>query len=396
MNDNINACLEENAAANATEEAKEARKPETIAEVIADDLFNGMHSLLFKRINNLSIRDARIQQAFSRFIKDVECGDSFSLAEILYSSEAVLKKGEPDVNAGNHIYCFDDYRTNNKRLTSKLLKYSVAGIYSLFALNNGVAVDIAAAGGSLAAAETKRFLVISSKKAEKFNNEARANGINLVRAGEMLSGNRIILTLGDETIANIDKSQIDSSSQAVSVTIGQEHFSAFLSGYNAVSSYALCSCVTGNNLVRFGLGCDLSTACARALGYFAAVMYLKLVGVRTVFASDNATSVAVPRPSAADGDYLYLLKLRMEENGFPEKGHYGQLYYYLTEKKRSGTIKDVLPVRENINRLINRLSNENVEYVPMAEVPLDCFGVIVSVPRGDSVNGVKLGYFKNI
>jgi hypothetical protein len=79
----------------------------------------------------------------------------------------------------------------------------------------------------------------------------------------------------------------------------------------------------------------------------------------------------------------------------PEKAHYGQLYYYLNEKKKLNIIKDVLPVRENISKVINRLSRADLEYVSLSSIPEDCFGVIVSVGRGESVNGIKLGYFKD-
>ena len=91
-----------------------------------------------------------------------------------------------------------------------------------------------------------------------------------------------------------------------------------------------------------------------------------------------------------------MLKLRNDQNGLPDKVHYGQLYYYLGEKKKMNIIKDVLPIRENIGRVINRLSRADLEYVQLAQVPDNCFGVIVSVGRGESVNGVKLGYFKGI
>ncbi len=371
-------------------------KHTTFAESFTDDVYNGLHSSLFKRINNVSISDQRIKDAFTAFVKDVECGKTFSIAEVLYSSEALLKKGEINENAGNLIFCYDHSKFFVGRTATKLLKNSVSGIYSLMSIHNGVAVDISAAGGSLAAAETKRFLIIPPKKEDAFIKEAQRSGVQLIKCGTILSNNRIILTLNGSTVADIDKSQIDSDSEATTVSLEKEHFSAFLSGYNAVCSFALCNCIADNNIVRFGLGCDLSTACARALGFYAAAMFLKLVPIRTVFTSDDTATVAVPRPNVSDGDYLYLLKLRNDPNGLPEKGHYGQLFYYLSEKKRMGIIKDVLPMRENINKTISRLCGNNLEYVPLSQASNDCFAVIVSVGRGESVNGVKLGYFKYI
>ncbi len=379
-----------------TEAVSEINETLSLSETIAKDLSVGAHSLLFKRINSITITEPKIKEAFSRFIKDVECGKSFSISDIICSSESLLKKGEPDENAGNIIFCFDHYITSNKRFSAKLLKNSVSGIYPLFALHNGIAIDIGVCGGNLAAAETKRFLIAPEFKAKKIVDEAASYGVRMVRAGVMLSTNNIILTLGNETIANVGKDAIGGVCDAHSISLGQEHLAAFISGYNAVCSYALCGCISANNILRFGLNCDLSTACARALGYFSAAMHLKLVNIRTAFTQESSATVVSPKPSVSDGDYLYLLKLRKDLYGAPENGHFGQLYYYLAEKKRMGTIKDVLPIRENILPVIKRLCDENLEYVPLADIPTDCFGVVVSVRRGDSVNGVKLGYFKNI
>ena len=62
---------------------------------------------------------------------------------------------------------------------------------------------------------------------------------------------------------------------------------------------------------------------------------------------------------------MYLLKVRSDAYGLPDKSHFGQLYYYLTEKKKEGIIKDVLPVRENIQKTIFRLSGDKLEYVEL-------------------------------
>ena len=124
--------------------------------------------------------------------------------------------------------------------------------------------------------------------------------------------------------------------------------------------------------------------------------YLKNIPVRFVFTQDDNISVAVSRPNVYDGDYLYLLRVNSDVNGMPDKAHFGQLVYYLNEKKRMGIIKDVLPVGENTKRIINRLCNESLEFDSMCDAPLDSFGIIVSVGRGESVNGIRLGCFKNI
>lgn len=367
----------------------------SLSELMANDLATGTHSLLFKRIGNITIAEPRIKEAFSRFIKEVECGTSFSISDIICSAESLLKKGEPDVNAGNVIFAFDRYVTSNKRFSSKLLKNSVCGLYPLFALNNGVALDIGACGGNLAVAETKRYLIAPESKAKKLIDIAATYGVRMNRAGVMLSNDNILLTLGNETVANISKASINNS-ETHSVVLGSEHLSAFISGFNSVGMYALCTSVNLNNVLRFGLKSDLSTACARALGYFSAVMNMKQINVRTVYTADESTMVVSPKPVVADGDYLYLLKLRIDNNGAPDRAHFGQLRYYLSEKKRLGIIKDVLPVRENILPVINRLCKDSIEYVPLSDVPPNSYGVIVSVRRGDSVNGIKLGYFKNI
>ena len=220
------------------------------------------------------------------------------------------------------------------------------------------------------------------------------NGVDLKKVGEDIATNRIILSTGTDVVASVDKSFLTSNSMS-KVDIGTEHFNAFLSGYNAVSSLVLCNCISSNNIIRFGLGGTLSEIVARALGYFAALTYFKTIPVRIVFVADNEASVAVSRPRIADGDYLYLLKLRKDVYELPDKGHFGQLFYYLGEKKRMGIIKDVLPCGENINRVINRLCTDTLEYDKLSEIPKDCFGVIVTVGRGESVNGIKLGCFKN-
>ena len=367
----------------------------SFSENLTLDLTEGLHSVLYKKIGNLTIGDARIANVFSNFLKEVECGKSFRIIDILASAENVVKGGEPKENGGNLVYCYDYINIANKNVANKLLANSIGGLYSLIAVHNGIALDIDSVGSSVPAAESRRYLIIPPKKEAKFLEIARYNEIKLVKAGEIITENKIYLSRNNEIIATVDKGLINSD-DALSVAINESHYSSFIAGYNAVCSLALCNCISVNNLVRFGLGGDIASICARALGIYSALTYLKLLPLRMVYTNEATVSVAVSRPNIADGDYLYMLKLRNDQNGLPDKVHYGQLYYYLGEKKKMNIIKDVLPIRENIGRVINRLSRADLEYVQLAQVPDNCFGVIVSVGRGESVNGVKLGYFKGI
>ena len=362
---------------------------------IADDLSFGLHSVLYKKIGSVNINEIRISNVFSRFIKEVECSDSFTVMDIINSAEAVIKDRELDVNAGNLIFAYDHRGIANKSLAKKLFKNSCCGIYSLFSLHNGMTVDFNAIGNSLPAAETKRFLVAKPKKAQKLYEQAKKNSINIVKAGEMLATEKILLTSGNEVISSADRAVINNL-EKISLSLNSEHFNAFRTSYNAVFSLVLCDNVSYNNILRFGLGGSVENVFARALGFYAAITYLKTAPVRFVFTPDDSANVAVGRPNVSDGDYLYLLRVNSDVNGMPAKAHFGQLAYYLNEKKRLGIIKDVLPVGENTKRIINRLCNENLAFEYMADFPSDSFGVIVSVGRGESVNGLRLGCFKNI
>lgn len=381
------------------EETQNVEAPEkimpTFSENLTNDLSNGLHSVLYKKISKVAISDSRIAKIFEGFLKDVECGKNFRVIDIISAAESVVKNADINENAGNQIYCYDHIKITDKNVASKLLRYSVGGIYSLFAISNGLALDLDAIGSSVPAAESKRYLILPPKKVSKYLEIAKYNNIPLSKAGEIIADSKIYLSRNNEIIAEINKDSFDDDISQ-SLTIGPEHYASFAQGYNSVCSLALCNCVSYNNLVRFGLGDGIASVCAKALGIYSALTYLKTLPLRMVYSNEGSVSVAASRPNVSDGDYLYLLKLRKDENGLPDKAHYGQLYYYLGEKKRLNIIKDVLPVRENIEKVINRLSGMNMEYVPLAQVPENCFGVIVTVGRGESVNGVKLGYFKGI
>ena len=361
---------------------------------IADDLSFGLHSILYKKIGSVNINDLRISGAFSRFIKDVECSDTFTVIDVINCAEAVIKNKEPNENAGNVIFAYDHKNIANKGLAKKLLRNSYGGLYSLFSLNNGITVDIEAVGQSLAAAETKRFLVVKPQKAQKLYDKAKKNSINIVKSGEVITTDKILLTAGNEVVSSVDRSVINNSATS-SLNLNGDNYKAFQTAYNAAFSLVLCNAVSSNNILRFGLGGSFENILSRALGYYSALTYLKTAPVRIVFTAEDTVSVAVGRPNVADGDYLYLLRVNNDVNGLPDKAHFGTLVYYLNEKKRLGIIKDVLPVGENTNRIINRLCTADLMFDSMSEIPTDVFGVIVSVGRGESVNGIKLGCFKN-
>ena len=393
INENIVPDAEGTESIETTEEAKVEEVKEIVFD-LKDDLSQGFHSVLYKRINSVNIRDARMQNAFSLFLKSAECGKTISVGEIIYSVEAILKGGEPDENADNLIYCIDYIPLIKHPSFPKLFKNSVAGIYSLFNIHNGMSIDLDAIGGSVSAAETKRFIVLKPKQANKIINLCTQNGIKISFVGKLLTSNKIILCRGNEIVETIDKTIISKDNLGVSVSIGNEHFSDFASGYNSVCSLMLCNCISSSNILRFALGGDINSVFARALGFFSAAMLFKAMPIRSVYSDEAFSSVAVSRPNVADGDYFYMLKVRNGSDGLPDKAHLMQLYYYLREKKAKSIIKDVLPIRENISGMLYRLGNEQLRYIPLGEIPSDSFGVIVSIGRGQSVNGIELGYFK--
>ena len=395
MNENMNENKIEEVKENATEEVvNEVEKEKTASEMYEEKFSNGICSMLFKPINDITIRDLRIRDAFTRFLKEVECGNSITINDVLMSAVKCVASGEPDETAGNVIYSYDATHVKDKKIAVKLFKNSYSNVYSLFSVHNGISLDLSGFGGDLNGAESKNFLVASSRKASKLVANAKKVGVDLTKVGEVISSNKIILSSGSDHIATIEKSVLQSLSP-IRLDIGTEQFDAFLSGYNSVCSLALCNCISKNNIIRFGLGGNIAEVFARALGFFAALDYLKILPARVVFVEGNNATVAVSRPNISDGDYLYLLKLKNDNYELPDKAHFGQLHYYLCEKKRKGIIKDVLPCGENINRVINRLCGQTLAYESLTEIPEDCFGVIVSVARGESVNGIKLGCFKD-
>lgn len=374
--------------------ANEQQEP-SLEMRIREELLGGSRSKLFKLISGVTIDCNVIKDSFCRFVEDIEIGDSFSVADILFGAEACLKQGAPDAKAGDGIYVFDSVVPNDKP-SKKLLQSSVCGIYDLLCVGNGMLFDITDFGAGILSAQTKRFAVLSEKKAEKIFKKMSKQNIAPKKIGEVVSGSEVCFVKGDQVLLRVKKEELFDKTAKQSIKLSREHLADFVSGYRAVCSYSVCNTITKNNLLRFGLGGTMESVCARALGFYAAMMYTKILPSRLVFSEDAHCDVAVPRPSVSDGDYLYLLKLRLDENGLPDKTHHGQLNFYLSEMKKNGTIKDVLPQKENIINVIKRLCGDTLEYVTLSDIPQGCFGVIVSVPRGYSVNGIKIGYFKYI
>ncbi len=361
------------------------------SQAFFDETYNCSAELLFKRIKEISITDSRIRDAFKLFVSSVEANGSISVADVIFSANDVLRKKSLDESAGNAILCFDE-NTNSK----KILKNTVNGFYSLLKLSNGVSLDIDAIGDKFSSAELKKYLIIPSKKVDKFIKIANKEGIKLKNAGNVLSINKIVINQGKDIIETFDKSQLYKDDEAISVTMGTEHFEAFSQGYSSLLSCVLCDCVSNNNLICFGVSSDISTALAMAIGYFAAAVKTKSMLNKIKFLPNTGITTVAPRPAVEDGDYFFLLKLRNLENGLPDLSHFIQLKYYITEYKNRGVIKNVLPFKENIDGTLRRLSTDSLVYDSIAEVNEKCFGVVVSVKRGESVNGIKLGYFKSV
>lgn len=366
------------------------------AELFENDLVNGLHSVLYKRIRNLTITDIRLKEAFSRFLNEIDCGESISVAEIIYSAEALLFRKLPNDHCENRIYVYDQSAGFASKAASKLLENSVPGFYALPYLHNGFALDLSAFGGDIQNLETKRFIIASDKKMRKLVSDAFRVGINCRSVGSMLASEKIVLTNCGETIAVFNKERINSAADTETVCLGSNAFEDYLNGYCSVASYVLCESIAPNNLLHFSLDGTIDCVLARALGYFNAVMHFKKTDVNIRFSPISSSVVAVPRPFISEGCYLYLLKVRNDANGMPDIAHLDQLKYYISEKKRFGIIKDALPLRKSVIELINNLGGDKLRYVALEPIPEDSFGIIVSVNRGESLNGIRLGYFTNI
>ncbi len=356
-----------------------------------DKIENNAISLIYKKIKEITITDTRIRDAFKLFVSNVETDGCISIADIIYTANELLRKNEIDINSGNIVFSYKGVTSE-----SKLLKNSVFSLFELLYLHNGVSLDIDAIGGSISSAELNNYLVVAPKKTDKFIKIANKAGIDLIKAGCILSENKVVITCKDEIIETYDKSSIVNGFEPVNVTLGSEHFDAFSEGYSSVLSYVLCNCINENSVISYGITDDFPKMLSRAIGYFAATLKTKSMKNKIKFRADEKLFTAAPRPNVIDGDYYYLLKLRNDYMGLPDYGHFNQLLMYLTEFKKRGIIKNVLPYKENIESTLKRICPENLEYDTITKFSDKCFGVVVSVGRGDSLNGIKLGYFKSV
>jgi hypothetical protein len=77
-----------------------------------------------------------------------------------------------------------------------------------------------------------------------------------------------------------------------------------------------------------------------------------------------------------------------------DKAHMSQLYYYLSEKIRCGTVRYAMPLVPNAEQMLENLAYDDLEYESFQSPETDKFGILVCVGRGESVNGVKIGHYK--
>lgn len=345
---------------------------------------------LYTKISNVTINAPLIKDAFTRFIADVECGKSFSVMDILDSAESVAKQKDAKFFAGDEIYVFDEDLLPKNRFAKRLIEKSIGNVFHLISRVEGFSIDLSAVTNL----QTLRYLPIPQEKSSKLLKKAEKNNVALKKAGNILSQQKIIFTDNNSIIKSYER-DFFIADECDSVSLNESHVTAFKNGYDSVLSVLLCNAINKNNIVCFPLGGDLNDAFAFALGYYSALTYHKNFPIKTLYTSNSAISVASARPKVSDGDYLYFLKLRKDFNGMTDKIHFGQLYFYLGEKKKQGIIKDVLPIRENIENVIYHLCGEDLDFETITSFPEGDFGIIVSVGRGESVNGIKLGYFRD-
>lgn len=357
---------------------------------LIEELKNGKKSLLFKKISSVSINNQYIQRAFTEFIDRVDCDGVFTVADVLFRAESVVSGTDPEPLFDYDIIMYDP--AIMALVPKKLRKNTFNGIYDLLSCRNGVLLDVSAIGGSIAAAEAKRFAVLAPKKTDAMIAVCNRLGIGAKRVGKILASDTVVFTNDGNVIFEIPKTEFITD-ESVSVSLDAAHFDGFHRAYLAVCSYLSCNSVSADNVLKFPVSGDIGILLARALGYFSAMLYARLAPCRIVFSDTNEFTVAVPRPQISDGDYLYFLKPRCDAGGFPEKSHHGQMNHYIALMKKQGTIKNVLPVKENISSTVQKLCGDSFGYTKLADFPTDKFGVIVTVPRGYSVNGTALGVF---
>ncbi len=349
----------------------------TIEKLIKND-----YAILFKRINSVTVNDPIMKDAFDKYCSMYGCNGTLTISELL-SANGNLKRQK--VKDGDVILAFGNYSAN-----SKLLKNAIAGIHSLMSLDNGFCLENLGEAIDFDYLQTDNYVIVPKSKCDKFIKKGAKEKINFTKVGNVISAQKTIFKF-DSGIESIDKSAFD---KVDNIVITNFYIDDFVKGYLSACSVKISDCISENNILRFGIEGGIEKVFARALGVFAASAQYKIPPIKTVFINEDNATVAVSRPNVADGDYFYLLKLRTVENGIPERIHYSQLCYYLTEKKKENIIKDVLPIKENIQSVLKRLQGDNLIYESLSDLPENCYGAIVSVPRGESVNGLKLGYFR--
>ena len=347
-------------------------------------------SKIFVPVSAIDVSDDRIKNALGLFVSNVETNGSVSVADILFSAGDLVGKSSLNEAAGNLIFAYD-----KPALNKKIIKNTAVGLYRLLRIHNGISLDLDAVGGNLISAELKNYLIIPQNKIKKYSAIAEKEGIQLKKAGCVLSGASIIICNGDCIIETLDKSEFNVD-PVDSISLDSRHFADFYNAYTSFLSYVLCKKIVDNNAICFGISDDLETIFARAIGIFAAALSTRSFFYNLKFLNDDKVFNVSPRPIVSDGEYFYLLKLRNNTLGLPDMVHFNQLERYLAEYKNHGIIKNVLPYRENISGTLKRLCTDSLTFEAINETYDSCFGVVVSVGRGQSLNGQKLGFFRNI
>lgn len=364
-------------------------------QTFIDSLSKGIYSILYKRITSVKIKDIRILSAFNHFIKNVDCGKSFSLAELSRTTDSLLSNAKISENAGNKIFMYDPTSISDAKVFEKLLRFSVTNLFNLFSLNNGIIFSTEILSEKIEILETKRFLIVSPKKAVKLARYCEDNTVKITCVGEFSSENNLVFN-ENGAISSFNKALFSNDFEENSLELTVAHFESFMSGYNAVASLLLLDTVSDNNVLRLGLDGDLASVFARFLGFYVGVNDFKPKTYRFIYTHEPKFGVSVSKPSVSDGDYLYLLRVHNNQFEMTDRVHLNQLYNYLKEKQKSAIIKYALPYSKGVESTLEKIAPEGIEYLPFEYPENDKFSIIACVGRGESLNGLKIGYFKNV
>ncbi len=354
-----------------------------------------LQSKLFYRVESVVIKNIRIRDVFASFTSEFDCVKSFSPVEILYAADALITGNKLDLQPESLIVSFDMDGNADKELQSELLKRSVSGIQSLLALKCGVILDLDALGDKLRVCQTARYLILSEKRYKKLSARMQKAGVAYRIVGRVSVEPRIVFHKGETVLKSIDRAELENANVIPSLELGDAEFSAFKNGYYSACSQSLCDCVSKSNIIQLGEDTTLANICATVLGIYSTSSLRDSSPARIALFNNSLINVAVSRPTVSDGDYVYYLKLSNDAFGLPNPSHFRQLAFYLREMKKIGVIHGIFSYREDITRILNRLSNDTIEYVPLIQPEISHFGVFVTVGRGETINGEKIGYFKN-